>query len=179
MTAVAYLLRTKPLTGRPTIPRALRDRVHVRTARDGVARASLLAEAAIYVPALAGLQRVRLEAAASGCALASPPGTREQPELAGAELARLAEDEDFRQRKAQRARDEAEGQSFSAVAAELDELYGSLAKRRRKRDGRDADPLSDRDWILCDLHMHTSWSHDCAVDPADLIMYAEGSGLGA
>jgi predicted metal-dependent phosphoesterase TrpH len=27
--------------------------------------------------------------------------------------------------------------------------------------------------------MHTSWSHDCAVDPADLIMYAEGSGLGA
>jgi predicted metal-dependent phosphoesterase TrpH/glycosyltransferase involved in cell wall biosynthesis len=173
------LLRTKPLTGRPTIPRALRDRVHVRTARDGAARASLLAEAAIYVPALAGLQRVRLEAAASGCALASPPGTREQPELAGAEVARLAEDEGFRERKAQRARAEAEGQSFSAVAAELDELYLSLAKRRRKRDGRDADPLSDRDWILCDLHMHTSWSHDCAVDPADLIMYAEGSGLGA
>jgi predicted metal-dependent phosphoesterase TrpH len=153
--------------------------VHVRTARDGAARASLLAEAAIYVPALAGLQRVRLEAAASGCALASPPGTREQPELAGAEVARLAEDEGFRDRKAQRARAEAEGQSFSAVAAELDELYLSLAKRRRKRDGRDADPLSDRDWILCDLHMHTSWSHDCAVDPADLIMYAEGSGLGA
>jgi predicted metal-dependent phosphoesterase TrpH/glycosyltransferase involved in cell wall biosynthesis len=173
------LLRTKPLTGRPTIPRALRDRVHVRTARDGAARASLLAEAAIYVPALAGLQRVRLEAAASGCALASPPGTREQPELAGAEVARLAEDEGFRERKAQRARAEAEGQSFSAVAAELDELYLSVAKRRRKRDGRDADPLSDRDWILCDLHMHTSWSHDCAVDPADLIMYAEGSGLGA
>ena len=173
------LLRTKPLTGRPTIPRALRDRVHVRTARDGAARASLLAEAAIYVPALAGLQRVRLEAAASGCALASPPGTREQPELAGAEVARLAEDEGFRERKAQRAHTEAEGLSFSAVAAELDELYGSLAKRRRQRDGRDADPLSDREWILCDLHMHTSWSHDCAVDPADLIMYAEGSGLGA
>jgi predicted metal-dependent phosphoesterase TrpH len=173
------LLRTKPLTGRPTIPRALRDRVHVRTARDGAARASLLAEAAIYVPALAGLQRVRLEAAASGCAVASPPGTSEQPELAGAEVARLAEDEGFRERKAQRARAEAEGQSFSAVAAELDELYGSLAGRRRQRDGRDADPLSDREWILCDLHMHTSWSHDCAVDPADLIMYAEGIGLGA
>ncbi len=27
--------------------------------------------------------------------------------------------------------------------------------------------------------MHTSWSHDCAVDPADLIMYAEANGLGA
>ena len=27
--------------------------------------------------------------------------------------------------------------------------------------------------------MHTTWSHDCTVDPADLIMYAEGIGLGA
>jgi len=36
------LLRTKPLAGRPTIPRALRDRVRVRTARDGAARAPLL-----------------------------------------------------------------------------------------------------------------------------------------
>ena len=172
------LLRTKPLTGRPTIPRALRDRVRVRTARDGTARAPLLGEAAVYVPALAGLQRVRLEAGASGCAIASPPGTREQPELAGAEVARLAEDEDFRERRAERARSEAAGGSFTAVAHQLDELYGSLAKRRRQRHGRDTDPLADRDWILCDLHMHTSWSHDCAVDPADLIMYAEASGLG-
>ena len=27
--------------------------------------------------------------------------------------------------------------------------------------------------------MHTSWSHDCAVDPADLVMYAEAIGLDA
>jgi predicted metal-dependent phosphoesterase TrpH len=27
--------------------------------------------------------------------------------------------------------------------------------------------------------MHTSWSHDCAVDPADLIMHATAIGLGA
>ncbi len=140
------LLRTKPLTGRPTVPRPLRGRVYVRTARDGGARSPLLGEASIFVPALAGLRRVRLEAAATACAIASPPGVGEQPELAGAEVARLAEDADFRARKADRAH---------------------------------ADPLSDREWILCDLHMHTSWSHDCAVDPADLIMYAEGSGLGA
>src|SRR6266576_2008362 len=67
------LLRTKPLTGRPTIPRLLRDRVHMRTARDGAARAPLLAQAAIFVPAVDGLGRVRLEAAASGCAIAAPP----------------------------------------------------------------------------------------------------------
>src|SRR3954469_17590858 len=85
------LLRTKPLTGKPTIPRSLRDRVHVRTARDGAARAPLLAEASIFVPAIDGLRRVRLEAAAAGCAIASPPGAREQPELYAAEAARLAE----------------------------------------------------------------------------------------
>jgi predicted metal-dependent phosphoesterase TrpH len=172
------LLRTKPLAGRPTIPRALRDRVHVRTARDGAARAPLLAEARTFVPALAGLRRVRLEAEASGCAIASPPGTREQPELAGAEVARLAEDEEYNARKSERARSEAEGQSFADVARDLDELYESLTRRRHVSNEL-ADPLADRPWILCDLHMHTSWSHDCAVEPADLIMYAEANGLGA
>ena len=172
------LLRTKPLAGRPTIPRVLRDRVHVRTARDGAARAPLLAETSIFVPALAGLERVRLEASASGCAIASPPGTRDQPELAGAEVARLAEDPAFRQRKAERARADAQGQSFADVARELDELYGSLSERRHAPHRTD-DPLADRPWVLCDLHMHTSWSNDCTVDPADLIMHAEAIGLGA
>jgi predicted metal-dependent phosphoesterase TrpH len=172
------LLRTKPLTGRPTVPRLLRDRVHVRTARDGAARSPLLGEASIFVPALAGLRRVRLEAGAAACAIASPPGVREQPELAAAEMARLAEDDDFRSRKADRAHADAEAQTFDAVAGELDELYRSLTKRRHA-PRQTADPLADRPWVLCDLHMHTSWSHDCAVDPADLIMYAAGSGLGA
>jgi predicted metal-dependent phosphoesterase TrpH len=171
------LLRTKPLAGRPTIPRVLRDRVHVRTARDGAARAPLLAETSIFVPALAGLGRVRLEASASGCAIASPPGTSEQPELAGAEVARLAEDPEFRGRKAERARADAKGQSFTDVARELDELYRSLTERRHAPHRSD-DPLADRPWVLCDLHMHTSWSHDCTVDPADLIMHAEAIGLG-
>jgi len=172
------LLRTKPLAGRPTIPRLLRDRIHVRTAREGAMRAPLLAEASIFVPALAGLERVRLEASASGCAIASPPSAREQPELAGAEVARLAEDPEFRARKEEHARADAEGQSFADVARELDELYRSLTERRHAHQGAE-DPLADRPWVLCDLHMHTSWSHDCAVDPADLIMHAEAIGLGA
>src|SRR5205823_1468544 len=148
------LLRTKPLAGRPTIPRALRDRVRVRTAREGAARAPLLAEASIFVPALAGLERVRLEASASGCAIASPPGVRGQPELAGAEVARLAEDPEFRVRKAERARADAEGQSFADVARELDELYRSLSERRHAPPRSD-DPLADRPWVLCDLRMHS------------------------
>jgi predicted metal-dependent phosphoesterase TrpH len=172
------VLRTKPLSGRPTIPRALRDRVQVRTARDGASRAPLLAEASVYVPAVAGMRRARLEASACACAIAAPPGVGEQPELAGAEAARLAEDPAYRERKQQRARADAEGQSFAMVARELDELYRSLALRRHTPARRD-DPLRDRPWILADLHMHTNWSHDCAVDPADLIMYAEANGLGA
>jgi predicted metal-dependent phosphoesterase TrpH len=172
------LLRTKPLAGRPTIPRLLRDRVRVRTARDGAARAPLLAEASIFVPALAGLGRVRLEAEVAACAIASPPGTRQQPELAGAEAARLAEDGPYRERRAERARTDADGQSFSEVARELDGLYRSLTERRQA-PRRSDDPLGDRPWVLCDLHMHTSWSHDCAVDAADLIMHAEAIGLGA
>src|SRR2546421_7211965 len=73
------LLRTKPLAGRPTVPRALSDRMHVRTARDGLSRAGILNETAIFVPALDGLERVRLEAAAAGAAIAAPPHVREQP----------------------------------------------------------------------------------------------------
>jgi predicted metal-dependent phosphoesterase TrpH len=172
------LLRTKPLTGRPTIPRALRDRVYVRTGRDGTARAALLATAAVFVPAREAMRRVSLEAAAAGCAIAAPLGAGEQPELAGAELARLAEDTAFRERRAMKARAAVEGQTFAATAAELDDVYRSLARRRRG-PRQEAEPLAKRDWILCDLHMHTNWSHDCTVTPAELVAYAQALGLGA
>jgi predicted metal-dependent phosphoesterase TrpH/glycosyltransferase involved in cell wall biosynthesis len=171
------LLRTKPLSGRPTIPRALAGRVSVRTARDGASRAELLNEAAILVPALDGLDRLPLEAAAAGAAIAAPSAVREQPELAGAATARLAEDEALREREGRENRERAEQQTFAALARTHDELYRTLARRRRELDKDD--PLSDRDWIVCDLHMHTSWSHDCAIEVPDLLTHAETEGLGA
>ncbi|HEX6491188.1 MAG TPA: glycosyltransferase [Gaiellaceae bacterium] len=171
------LLRTKPLTGRPTIPRALASRISVRTARDGAARAAFLNEAAIFVPALEGLQRVALEAAAAGAAIAAPPHTREQPELAGAATARLAEDRGLREHQGKENRERALAESFAQVAREHDELYRGLAARRRRQ--RPPDPLSDRDWILCDLHMHTVWSHDCAIEVPELLAHARAEGLGA
>ena len=171
------LLRTKPLIGRPTIPRTLADRVSVRTARDGVARAALLNEAAIFVPAIDGLDRVALEAAAAGTAIAAPPGLRSQPELAGAATARLAEDGGLREREGRENRQHAERQTFAQLAREHDELYRKLAKRRRAVG--QADPLAGRDWIVCDLHMHTSWSHDCAIEVPELLTHAETEGLGA
>jgi hypothetical protein len=171
------LLRTKPLSGRPFVPAALRDRVHVRTARDAGARAKLLNEAMIFVPSPEGLQRVRLEAQAAGAALAAPAGVRRQPELAAAAVARLAEDREAREKSAARGRADAERESFAAVAGELDRLYRGLPGRRRAPEP--ADPLEDRDWIVCDLHMHTSWSHDCSIEPQELVDYAEAIGLGA
>ena len=171
------LLRTKPLAGRPTVSRSLRGRARVRTLRDGPTRAALLNEAAIFVPAFDGLDRVTLEAAAAGAAIASPTGVREQPELAAAEVMRLAEDEAYRARRGVEARTEAEGQSFAAVARELDEIYQGLTGRRRAE--RVADPLAGREWVVADLHLHTSWSHDCQIPVADLLDQAEEQGLGA
>jgi predicted metal-dependent phosphoesterase TrpH len=170
-------LRTKPLVGRPYIPRTVAERVGVLTARDGRSRAALLRSASIFVPAPEGLRRLRLEAAAAGVAIADPPAVLEQPELAAAATARLAEDADFRDRIAEEGRGLAESQTFAAVAGELDALYGRLAARRRPR--RATDPLADHPWILCDLHLHTSWSSDCSIPVADLVEHAEAEGLGA
>ena len=70
------------------------------------------------------------------------------------------------------------GDGFDAVAAELDRVYRGLAGRRRTRR-IEGDPLAGREWIVCDLHAHTSWSHDCSVPAAALLDAAEEIGLGA
>jgi predicted metal-dependent phosphoesterase TrpH len=172
------LLRTRPLSGRPYVPRRLVGRVHSRLGRDGGARAEVLGEAAIFVPAVEGSARLALEADAAGAATAAPPGLDAQPELAAAAVARLAEDEELRDALAVEARRRAEIQSFAAVAGELDSLYRGLVRRRRIARG-DGDPLRNRPWIVCDLHLHTSWSHDCTIPVADLVDHAEAIGLGA
>ena len=146
------LLRAGP-GARPAVPRRLRDRVSVRTARDAASRAAVLREAAVFVPALEGSTRLLLEAAASGAALADerlePAGDPQRPE------------------------------DFAAVAGALDELYASLARRRRRRRPLQEDPLAHREWIACDLHMHTHRSHDCSIAVPDLLDHAEAIGLGA
>jgi predicted metal-dependent phosphoesterase TrpH/glycosyltransferase involved in cell wall biosynthesis len=172
------ILRTRPFSGRPYVPRRLASRVHSRLARDAATRAGLLGEASIFVPALEGSARLALEADAACAAPAAPPHREDQPELVAAAVARLAENAQLRGRRGAEARTRAEQQSFAAVAAELDGLYRSLARRRRPAR-RDDDPLAGRPWILCDLHMHTEWSHDCSIPVPDLLDHAEAIGLGA
>ncbi len=173
------VLRTKALAGRPYVPRALRDRVVVRTALDARTRALELAGAAGLVPALRANARLALEAEASGVALVDPPGSQGQPELVGAALGRLASDEGWRDRCSAEARHRAERESFGRLAAELERVYGAVLRKRRVRPEAAADPLADRPLVLADLHMHTEHSHDCAVPVPDLLDHAERIGLGA
>jgi len=162
-----HLLHTKPLAYRPAIPRTLRDRAHVRSVRRPEQRASVLGETAIFVPAPGGEERLALEASASAAVTASVDG-----------VAELVQDEQERAALASASRTRAEEQSFEVVAAELDDLYTQLARKRRVRT-ETRDPLADREWIAVDLHLHTSWSHDCSIDVPDLLDHAERIGLGA
>jgi predicted metal-dependent phosphoesterase TrpH len=171
------LLRTKPLAGRPSIPRDLAGRVHVRTALDGAARAPILNNAAIFLPCVDGLPRLLLEAQAAGCAIAAPRGLEDQPELAVAATARLAESDELRATESAKSLAAAEGQSFAELAEQLEAIYSKLGSRRRTP--RTTEPLANRPWIVADLHMHTSWSFDCAIEPVELVAQAESEGLGA
>jgi predicted metal-dependent phosphoesterase TrpH len=139
-------------------------------------RAVALARARIFVPAPAGEDRLALEAAASGAAVVRAAS----PDEVATEVARLAGDETARARAAEEGASSAERQSFDRVAEELDRVYARLLRKRRERlvPPVEADPLSARDWIVVDLHMHTDWSHDCSIPASDLLDHAEEIGLG-
>jgi len=171
------LLRTRPLGSRPPLPRALRGRVRVRTALDGAARAEVLREAAVFVPAVEGLPRVDLEARAAGAAVASPPGRLLQPELAAAEAARLMEDPRFRRQRSEAGLEIAARKSFTVLGDTVTAVYAEVAQRRRPAVSRA--PAAERDWLVADLHMHTNWSHDCSIEIDELLDHAESEGLGA
>jgi phosphatidylinositol alpha-mannosyltransferase len=53
------LLRTRALSGRPYVPRRLADRVRSRLGRDADTRAAIFRDAAIFVPAIEGSERLR------------------------------------------------------------------------------------------------------------------------
>jgi hypothetical protein len=168
----AVLLHTKPLGFRPTIPRRLRSRVHVRATRTTAQRVDVLGPASVFVPAPGGEERLELEAAACEVAVvdASDGVERNVEDLIADPTARAA--------AARNARARAATQSFDAVAADLDAVYARLARKRRIARTEDADPLADREWITIDLHLHTDWSHDCSIAAEDLLDQAEEIGLG-
>ena len=163
----ATLVHTKPLGVRPVVPRRLRDRVRVRSARTPAQRADALAPAAIFVAAPGGEQRLAREAAACGAAVVSDDE----------DVARLMLAPDLRVAQVDRAREDTAYESFDRVAAELDAIYTGLLRKRRPRR-KEQEPLDGRDWITVDLHMHTDWSHDCSIAAEDLVDHASEIGLG-
>src|SRR4051812_11873297 len=171
------LLRSRATTARPVVPRALRGRMHVRTALDGRARAEVLRTASVFVPGSEGNARSVAEARAADVAVVSPPGASGEPELYAAETARLIEDAGFRARRVEEGRALVQRDSADALAEQVERVYESIATRRRVPTPRP--PLEDRDWIVVDLHMHTNWSHDCSIDIDELLAHAESEGLGA
>src|SRR5581483_8695593 len=152
------LLRTRPLASRPPLPRPLRGRVRVRTALDGETRSALLLEAAVFVPAVEGSARVELEARA-------------------AEAARLMEDPAFRAERADAGIASARDGSYTSLADEVMAVYTAISRRRRPVPAKAARDAGE--WITADLHMHTSWSHDCSIEIDELLDHAEAEGLGA
>ena len=176
------LARTAPLTRRPTIPAAQRDRARTRSLVKPDVRRATLAEAAVFVPAPGGSARLALEARSCGCSIADPSGVAGQPELAAAAVARLAENDALRARTGAEARSQAVFADFELLADRLEQIYTAAIDRRRPAAMRAApggDPLGDRDRIIVDLHMHTCRSHDCSIEPRALIEHAEAEGLGA
>ena len=171
------LLRTRIPASRPGASHRLRGRMRVRTARTGAARAELFRAASIFVPAAEGLARLVAEAQTAGVAVAAPPGRAGQPELAAAETARMIEDDAFRARRAEESLEAAQSQTVEALADRVEAVYERVASRRRSHSAHPPHP--ERDWIVADLHLHTSWSHDCSIDVDELLDHAEAQGLGA
>src|SRR5262249_33467872 len=85
--------------------------------------------------------------------------------------------ETFRERRSTEALAEAAARDFGALADRVEGVY--LRATARRRPAAPQPLLDDRDWIVVDLHMHTSWSHDCSTEVDELLDSAEAEGLGA
>ena len=98
-----------------------------------------------------------------------------------AQVERLCRDAALRKRLGVAARDSREGRPWAQVTDEVEAVYHRLTGRRQDPKGNPEirTRLRGRDYIHCDLHMHTDHSPDCAT-PAELLLEtAKEQGLGA
>jgi predicted metal-dependent phosphoesterase TrpH/glycosyltransferase involved in cell wall biosynthesis len=139
----------------------------------GVLRTALAA-GTVPVASHLGIYQELLEDGELG--LLFPPG--DAITLAG-QLSRLVEDGELRGRLVRRGPRGARG--WSEVADQLEEIYRGLCARRHDPDGNPAirKRLSGREFIHCDLHMHTDHSPDCATPVDVLLETARDRGLEA
>ena len=172
------------LAARPSIPLGLRDRVHAAHGRRAATRsAALLRDAAIVVPSPDGLERLRAEAAAAGCAVVEPHGVDAQPELAAAALLPL------RRGRRRRGAKDADARAPPCAGSELRATSRERPRARLRRGARAAgarraatrpsrSPTAT--WIVADLHMHTSLvARLLDRRRPSCVDHAESEGLGA
>ena len=98
-----------------------------------------------------------------------------------AQIERISTESALRDELRARARSDGGGRRWAEVADELEGAYRRLVARRHDPAGNPEirSRLADRDYIHCDLHMHTDHSPDCAT-PVDLLLEtAKERGLGA
>jgi predicted metal-dependent phosphoesterase TrpH/glycosyltransferase involved in cell wall biosynthesis len=107
---------------------------------------------------------------------------RSDVSVLSAQLLRLVSDSKLRASLRRRCVSRRDQLGWSHVAAQVESLYGSLASRRHTpppNRAAIARHLSRRKFILCDLHMHTDHSPDCATPVDVLLATAKRRGLGA
>jgi predicted metal-dependent phosphoesterase TrpH/glycosyltransferase involved in cell wall biosynthesis len=98
-----------------------------------------------------------------------------------AQLERLSRDGSLRDELRAAARSAPEARSWSVVTDDVETVYRRVVARRQDGAGNPEirRRLQGRDYIHCDLHMHTDHSPDCAT-PAELLLEtAKEQGLGA
>ena len=102
-------------------------------------------------------------------------------ETLAAQLARLIDDGELRERLRAAAAPLRERLTWQHVADELEDVYAGLVARRHPLTGNPvlAGRLRTRPRIDVDLHMHTDHSHDCATPVEVLLATAREQGLGA
>ncbi len=98
-----------------------------------------------------------------------------------AQVERLCRDSAFREGLRASARSSFEARRWDVVTDDVEAVYRRLVGRRRDGAGNPEirRRLQGREYIHCDLHMHTDHSPDCAT-PAELLLEtAKEQGLGA
>ena len=150
-------------------------------ASDGANPAPGLALAAIGAGAVPVASRLPVyeETLAEGeCGLLYDPG---DAEVLAAQLTRLARDERLLTRLRASGEGRREQLSWGRVVDELEDVYETVASRRRETEGSPElrRALARRRLIDVDLHMHTDHSGDCATPVEVLLARAREQGLGA
>ncbi len=183
----------------PRIARSMRDRVRVTSGAEE-SLSGLLRRADVTCVASTGLApapQLLLKALAAGAVpVASRVPVYEEVlregdhgllfdrgdvTLLAAQLSRLVADAGLREDLRRRCLERRDELAWERAAIRVEGIYAKLAARRHnpRADAALRRRLTRRDFLYCDLHMHTDHSPDCATPVDVLLETAKRRGLGA